>query len=39
MAFNSGQCLPAILFFSMGTPPLVAAGLALGINAAYSSRI
>lgn len=35
IAINSGQCLPAILFFSIATPPAIAAVLALGVNAAY----
>jgi hypothetical protein len=35
VALNSGQCLPAIIFFSLVTPTGLAALLALGVNAAY----
>jgi hypothetical protein len=35
VALNSGQCLPAIISFSLVTPTGLAALLALGVNAAY----
>jgi hypothetical protein len=35
LAVNSGQCLPAILFFATATPYALAALLAVGVNVAY----